>query len=273
MVDTGPPCTWSSSAVATLPLPHRREGVRRRVGAGRAGRGRAGEQRRHRGLARRRPRRRPRRRRAARRGLPSEHRARQLDAECRAPTSSWRWTSPISAPCGARCPTRAGAPVALVRPRPPACAEVPDPYYGGDDGFAEVLAMIQGRGAGDAGLGAREQVKVLRLPDAGAGWSSPATPRPKPPGCAGSPWRADRRCRRCSVRTRWSPGSYPTGGRRAERRRGVRQTARRAARRGRGRVRRAAARRPRRRADRPRPDAQRPRRRAGPMVRRDRVLP
>ena len=28
-------------------------------------------------------------------------------------------------------------------PAAPERAEVPDPYYGGDDGFAEVLAMIQ----------------------------------------------------------------------------------------------------------------------------------
>ena len=46
-----------------------------------------------------------------------------------------------------RALTRAGAErVRLLRsfdPAAPERAEVPDPYYGGDDGFDEVLAMIR----------------------------------------------------------------------------------------------------------------------------------
>jgi protein-tyrosine phosphatase len=75
-------------------------------------------------------------------GYPSEHRARQVDAEALgadlivALDETHRQALRRS---GARR-------VRLLRsfdPEAPERAEVPDPYYGGDDGFADVLSMIQ----------------------------------------------------------------------------------------------------------------------------------
>ncbi len=55
-------------------------------------------------------------------------------------TSSWRWTHDNLADLGGRS-TR----VALFRDFDPEGAgeDVPDPYYGGSDGFASVLAMVE----------------------------------------------------------------------------------------------------------------------------------
>ena len=80
-------------------------------------------------------------------------------------------------------------------PAAPERAEVPDPYYGEDAGFDEVLAMIRA-----AVPGMLDWVRENKL-----GVSSrKATPRPRSPGCAGSPYRAGHPCRTCSARIRWS---------------------------------------------------------------------
>ena len=75
---------------------------------------------------------------------PARHRAQQCDAGLRRPeatTSCWPWTSEPRRP---RRPRRRGAPRRALRlfrdldPVDPG-GDVPDPYYGGDDGFEEVL--------------------------------------------------------------------------------------------------------------------------------------
>ena len=77
-------------------------------------------------------------------GYPSDHRARQVDAEALgadlivALDDTHRHALRRAVPEPER--------VRLLRsfdPTAPEGAEVPDPYYGGDDGFDEVLAMIQ----------------------------------------------------------------------------------------------------------------------------------
>ncbi len=75
-------------------------------------------------------------------GYPTEHRARQVDA-------ATLGADLIVALDDTHRRALAGAGAGRVRllrsfdPAAPERAEVPDPYYGGDDGFAEVLAMIQ----------------------------------------------------------------------------------------------------------------------------------
>ena len=75
-------------------------------------------------------------------GYPSDHRARQVDAEALGADLIVALDDTHR-----RALSRAGAgQVRLLRsfdPAAPERAEVPDPYYGGDDGFGEVLAMIQ----------------------------------------------------------------------------------------------------------------------------------
>lgn len=75
-------------------------------------------------------------------GYPSEHRARQVDAEMLGADLVVALDDTHR-----RALVRAGASgVRLLRsfdPAAPDRAEVPDPYYGGDDGFDEVLAMIR----------------------------------------------------------------------------------------------------------------------------------
>ena len=75
-------------------------------------------------------------------GYPSEHRARQVDAEALGADLIVALDDTHR-----RALRRSGASrVRLLRsfdPDAPERAEVPDPYYGGDDGFAEVLAMVQ----------------------------------------------------------------------------------------------------------------------------------
>ena len=75
-------------------------------------------------------------------GYPSDHRARQVDAGTLGADLIVALDDTHR-----RALARAGAErVRLLRsfdPAAPERAEVPDPYYGGDDGFTEVLAMIQ----------------------------------------------------------------------------------------------------------------------------------
>ena len=65
-------------------------------------------------------------------------------------TSSWRWTAPTSATCCALAPDEAAREkVVLLRSFDPTAGDdldVPDPYYGGDDGFETVLDVVD-RGA------------------------------------------------------------------------------------------------------------------------------
>ena len=75
-------------------------------------------------------------------GYPSDHRARQVDADTLGADLIVALDDTHR-----RALSRAGAGrVRLLRsfdPTAPEWAEVPDPYYGGDAGFDEVLAMIQ----------------------------------------------------------------------------------------------------------------------------------
>jgi low molecular weight protein-tyrosine phosphatase len=75
-------------------------------------------------------------------GYPTEHQARQVDAETLGADLIVALDD-----SHLRALSRAGAGrVRLLRsfdPAAPERAEVPDPYYGGDDGFTEVLTMIQ----------------------------------------------------------------------------------------------------------------------------------
>ena len=75
-------------------------------------------------------------------GYPSDHRARQVDAEVLGADLI------VALDDTHRHALRdvGASRVRLLRsfdPTAPEGAEVPDPYYGGDDGFDEVLAMIQ----------------------------------------------------------------------------------------------------------------------------------
>jgi protein-tyrosine phosphatase len=77
-------------------------------------------------------------------GYPSEHRARQLNAEMLGADLI------VALDDSHRRALRRAVPepdrVRLLRsfdPAAPARAEVPDPYYGDDKGFAEVLAMVR----------------------------------------------------------------------------------------------------------------------------------
>jgi len=75
-------------------------------------------------------------------GYPSDHRARQVDAEA---LGADLIVALDDTHRRALCDVGASR-VRLLRsfdPTAPEGAEVPDPYYGGDDGFDEVLAMIQ----------------------------------------------------------------------------------------------------------------------------------
>jgi len=75
-------------------------------------------------------------------GYPSDHRARQVDAEA---LGADLIVALDDTHRRALCDVGASR-VRLLRsfdPDAPERAEVPDPYYGGDDGFAEVLAMVQ----------------------------------------------------------------------------------------------------------------------------------
>jgi len=75
-------------------------------------------------------------------GYPSDHRARQVDAEV---LGADLIVALDDTHRRALCDVGASR-VRLLRsfdPTAPEGAEVPDPYYGGDDGFDEVLAMIQ----------------------------------------------------------------------------------------------------------------------------------
>ena len=75
-------------------------------------------------------------------GYPSDHRARQVDAEA---LGADLIVALDDTHRHALRDVGAGR-VRLLRsfdPTAPEGAEVPDPYYGGDDGFDEVLAMIQ----------------------------------------------------------------------------------------------------------------------------------
>ena len=75
-------------------------------------------------------------------GYPSDHRARQVDADTLGADLIVALDDTHR-----RALSRAGAGrVRLLRsfdPTAPEWAEVPDPYYGGDAGFDEVLAMIR----------------------------------------------------------------------------------------------------------------------------------
>jgi protein-tyrosine phosphatase len=75
-------------------------------------------------------------------GYPSDHRARQVDADTLGADLIVALDDTHR-----RALSRAGAGrVRLLRsfdPAAPEWAEVPDPYYGGDAGFDEVLAMIR----------------------------------------------------------------------------------------------------------------------------------
>jgi len=75
-------------------------------------------------------------------GYPSDHRARQVDAEA---LGADLIVALDDTHRRALCDVGVSR-VRLLRsfdPTAPEGAEVPDPYYGGDDGFDEVLAMIQ----------------------------------------------------------------------------------------------------------------------------------
>jgi len=75
-------------------------------------------------------------------GYPSDHRARQVDAEV---LGADLIVALDDTHRRALCDVGASR-VRLLRsfdPTAPEGAAVPDPYYGGDDGFDEVLAMIQ----------------------------------------------------------------------------------------------------------------------------------
>ena len=75
-------------------------------------------------------------------GYPSDHRARQVDADT---LGADLIVALDDTHRRALCDVGASR-VRLLRsfdPTAPEGAEVPDPYYGGDDGFDEVLAMIQ----------------------------------------------------------------------------------------------------------------------------------
>jgi len=75
-------------------------------------------------------------------GYPSDHRARQVDAGT---LGADLIVALDDTHRRALCDVGASR-VRLLRsfdPTAPEGAEVPDPYYGGDDGFDEVLAMIQ----------------------------------------------------------------------------------------------------------------------------------
>ena len=70
-----------------------------------------------------------------------------------ASTSSWRWTAGTPPTCAASRPTReAAAKVRLLREFDPSAAggdlDVPDPYFGGPDGFADVFDMVERACAG-----------------------------------------------------------------------------------------------------------------------------
>ena len=123
-------------------------------------------------------------------------------------------------------------------PDAPAGAGVPDPYYGGPEGFTEVLDDDPRGDAGAAGV--RQGPAVIpptailarrcagpcrwagvprgwSWPTAGRSWSRRARGSPRRrPGSAGSPFRAGRRCRRCSRST--ARGSSPSTCRRDGRR-------------------------------------------------------
>ena len=80
-------------------------------------------------------------------GYPSDHRARQVDADTLGADLIVALDDTHR-----RALSRAGAGrVRLLRsfdPTAPEWAEVPDPYYGGDAGFDEVLAMIRAAAPG-----------------------------------------------------------------------------------------------------------------------------
>ena len=106
----------------------------------------------HRRLARRRPARPPRdgRGRAARgvdaggRRAPGPRRATSSTSTC-----CWRWTARTCASCGrsrrtATSPARRGCCASSTRrPRGAPDLDVPDPYYGGPDGFETVLDQVE----------------------------------------------------------------------------------------------------------------------------------
>jgi protein-tyrosine phosphatase len=77
-------------------------------------------------------------------GYPSRHRARQVDAEML--DADLIVALDLSHERDLRRLVPDPERLRLLRsfdPAAPPRAEVPDPYYGGDDGFADVLAMIQ----------------------------------------------------------------------------------------------------------------------------------
>ena len=89
------------------------------------------------------------------RGIVMEGRARQFRAvRLRALRPAWwRWTRRTPPTCAPSRPTRAAAPRSvLLRDWDPEARDgdrsVPDPYYGGPEGFADVLDMIERACAG-----------------------------------------------------------------------------------------------------------------------------
>ncbi len=83
------------------------------------------------------------------RGLDTEHVARQIDAD--AGEADLLLAATVD---HVRDLRRAGVPADRIRllrdfdPDAPDAAEIPDPYYGGPDGFDEVLAMIEAAAPG-----------------------------------------------------------------------------------------------------------------------------